>query len=97
MNLSKYTHSEIPEESCVIRIKSTNQYIHVNDNNGLFIKSKMVGCLVLMDKQTAEDMVDKITKLDIRMYGKVNRVYEIIPFNEAYKAHGILDSQISCN
>jgi len=101
MSIPFYKLKDIPKETFVVRVKETNHYIHVNNIYGLFIKPKMTGCLVLRSKDDASDMINIINKIEIEYLGETNKdlvtEYEIIPFDEAYKAHGIIEKQVVWN
>jgi hypothetical protein len=57
MSIPLFTLKEMPENCFVVRIKKTGQYIHYNnDNDDVFIKQKMCGCLVLRNKEDAEKL-----------------------------------------
>jgi len=101
MSIPFYKLKDIPKETFVVRIKQTNHYIHINKTYGLFIKAKMSGCLVLRSKDDANDMINIINKLELEYLGEADKdlltEYEVIPFDEAYKSHGIVEKQIVWN
>ncbi|MBK7362806.1 MAG: hypothetical protein IPJ01_10960 [Micavibrio sp.] len=101
MNLPKYKLKEMPKETFVVRVKKTNRYIHIDDYFGLFVKQKMTGCLVLRCIEDAEQIIKTINKIELEVFGELGfktfTEYESIPFEEAYKTHGIIEKQIVFN
>lgn len=81
---------DIPKESCVIRIKNTNQYLHF-DNESLFFYPKMHGCFVLLPF-VADDLIQKFEKNDVD-----TSIIEIINFFDAYNTDGMIENQIINN
>jgi hypothetical protein len=101
MSIPLFTLKEMPENCFVVRIKKTGQYIHYNnDNDDVFIKQKMCGCLVLRNKEDAENIINSLHILEKRMYNLTDielTSYECVPFEQAYKEHGIVEKQIVLN
>jgi hypothetical protein len=88
MEVFDLSYSEIPDGFCVIRIKKSNSYLHIN-NGVLYFYEKMNGCFVF-NKELADDIisdVEQVTKKDV----------EIVDFKEAYNQHGIIEKQIKYN
>ncbi len=83
------TRNNIPPQSYVIRVKGTNVYIHLNKGE-MSIKEKMVGCFVCTE-DSAKDILFKLRLLEYEYE------LEIVDFNEAYKAHGLIEKQIAYN
>lgn len=92
---------DMPENCFVIRLLNTNKYIHYNnDNDDVFIKEKMCGCLVLRNKEDADNVIKSLHVLEKRLYNLRDielTEYESIPFEQAYKEHGIVEKQIVQN
>lgn len=83
--------SDVPKGFCVIRIKDTNNYMHIKDGF-LYFYPKMNGCLA----------ISKNTAIIISQY--LNEVIdeerpdmEIVDFKDAYNKHGLIEKQVSYN
>lgn len=88
MEVLDLDYKDIPDGFCVIRIKKSNNYLHIK-NGYVFFCDKMHGCFVI-SQELAEEMI-----IDIEMV--TNYSVEIVDFKEAYNEHGFIEKQIKYN
>lgn len=93
-NIFKLCFDDIPNDFCVIRLKKTNTYFHLNDKE-IFFLNRLHGCFVSSFDSAhivLENLMDmkSIIKLDIEQL-------EIVNFKVAYKEHGLIEKQIMYN
>lgn len=81
---------DIPDVCCVIRLKDTNNYLHIKEDV-FFFAEIMHGCYVLMP-EVAELILKKIGNLT-----HLGHNLEIVKFIDAYNQHGIIEKQIRYN
>lgn len=88
METFNLNYKQIPDGFCVIRIKESNNYLHIK-NGYVYFNDKMHGCFVV-SQEVAEEMILDIERI-------VEYSVEIVDFQEAYKEHGIVEKQIKYN
>lgn len=101
MEFERYLKKDMPENAFVVRVIKTNEYIHIYNKKVMYIKPKMMGCMVFSSEEQAKEIVDMLKMIETELCGLTDESqtteYEIVPFNEAYDKHGIIEKQIVCN